>query len=280
MKEQAKQNPRLTEAQQLELMDFLHGEMNAAEQQAFLKTCDASPELAAELRRMQRLTALLAVADPAGAAAIENQAAAAMPEADQAREPITRNPSPRELPAQANWWKHWLAAAALLLFFFAGGALSGFQLGWAEGRFYAGFGTGDVLPAVNPAAVEAAEIREESAAMPEPEPEPEPAPESGHGQQTGPGYLDREIFQQLQREQLEFFAGLLLQEREQQLSDMQLLLEAYAQDIETRRLIDLQLIGAELEETRMALHRRNLEQELVLSEIIEFIQYQQYLNRP
>ncbi|MCH8487268.1 MAG: hypothetical protein LAT75_10395 [Candidatus Cyclonatronum sp.] len=280
MKEQAKHNPRLTEAQQLELMDFLHGEMNAAEQQAFLKTCDASPELAAELRRMQRLTALLAVADPADAAVKENPSAAAMPEPDQAREPITRNPSLRELPAQANWWKHWLAAAALLVFFFAGGALSGFQLGWAEGRFYAGFGTGDVPPAVNPAAVEAAEIREESAAMPEPASEPEPAQEPGQGQQTGPGYLDRETFQQLQREQLEFFAGLLLQEREQQLSDMQLLLEAYAQDIETRRLIDLQLIGAELEETRMALLRRNLEQELVLSEIIEFIQYQQYLNRP
>lgn len=295
MNEPNKVHQPLSEIEQQRLMDFLYGAMDPSMQAAFLKQAAEKPELQQELRRLQKLQAVLQRFDPITAPVPQPQPSppvyaepdesASRPNSDQGKAHIPRNlyaATAEQASGGAPWWKHWLAAAALLLIFFAGGALSGFQAGWEEGRFYAGFGSGDDLIAPTEARTDAgltenvqgeASPAAEPATPPQPQPQPQPQPKLEP-------WMDQQTFERLQRQQLELFAGLLLQEREQQLSEMQQLLEAYAQDIETRRLIDLQLIGAELDETRTALHRRNLEQELVLSEIIEFIQHQQYLNRP
>lgn len=214
----------------IRLMDYISGEMNPVEAQAFKNELDANPEKHREYEQILGVQQMMHAMD-------QDEAIAEKAVNEKEKGDVTRAGS-----SAFNWIRPFAIAAGLLLAFMIGGYLTNFQMSWSDKGFYAGFGP---VPVV--------------------EVETEVSPEAGNAADMN------EIFEIWQQQQMRMLSELLADEREIQQAQLIDLLGQYSEEIETRRLIDLQIISSELQYQREYFTMQTLEQDLVLNEIIEIV---------
>jgi|GEM_PF-4797256 len=221
----------------IRLMDYISGEMNPEEAQAFKKELDTNPDKQSEYEQILSVQQMMHAMDQDDAAA------------DKTVNAQVKDDAIRAGSSPFNWIRPFAIAGGLLLAFMIGGYLTNFHMSWSDKGFYAGFGPVPVAEAETETEVEV---------------EVEGLPQAESQDMN-------EMFEIWQQQQMRMLSELLADEREIQQAGIQGLLEEYAREIEIRRLIDLQLIGAEMEQQRDFFTRQTIEQDMVMNEIIEFV---------
>ena len=221
----------------IRLMDYISEEMSAEEKQRFRQ------ELEADREKMREYKQILSV----------QQMIHAMDQEDKAP-PIAVSDKTKgdAIRAGSNilaWIRPFAVAAGLLLAFMIGGYITNFQMSWSDKGFYAGFGPAPQTSEATSGAVNQNDIT--STAITENE--------------------LNDLFSAWQQQQFSMLSDLLIDEREIQQAQLIDLLGQYAEEIETRRLIDLQIISSELQYQRDYFTIHTLEQDMVLNEIIQIV---------
>jgi hypothetical protein len=158
-----------------------------------------------------------------------------------------KNPQLRILPVGV-WSRAISAAAAVLFAILIFGAVSGLQIRWDDSGFamsmslFGERGTTDTTP---------------------------PAPTY---------LLQDETLEQLRKQQEELFSEIMAAEREQQRIMLLETLSEYAEAIETRRMIDMQLIGLELADFQQQTNQQLSQTDRIIYQLIETLSYNQELQ--
>jgi hypothetical protein len=158
-----------------------------------------------------------------------------------------KNPQLRILPGGV-WSRAISAAAAVLFAILIFGAVSGLQIRWDDNGFtmsmslFGERGTTDTTP---------------------------PAPTY---------LLQDETLEQLRKQQEELFSEIMAAEREQQRIMLLETLSEYAEAIETRRMIDMQLIGLELADFQQQTNQQLSQTDRIIYQLIETLSYNQELQ--
>ena len=146
-------------------------------------------------------------------------------------------------------WSRAISAAAAVLFgLLIFGAVSGLQVRWDSDGFAMNmslFGESDAFDKTPPA----------------------------------PTYLlQDETLEQLRKQQEELFSEIMAAEREQQRIMLLETLSEYAEAIETRRMIDMQLIGLELADFQQQTNQQLSQTDRIIYQLIETLSYNQELQ--
>ncbi|MFU8859382.1 MAG: hypothetical protein ACNA8K_03065 [Cyclonatronaceae bacterium] len=161
------------------------------------------------------------------------------------------NPQLRMIPG-SGWSRAISAAAAVLFGLLIFGAVSGLQVRWDDNSFEMSmslFGTD-----------RAAETTQ-------------PSPSA-----TPTYLLQDETLELLRSQQEELFSEILAAEREQQRIMLLETLSEYAEAIETRRMIDMQLIGHELADFQQQTNQQLSQTDRIIYQLIETLSYNQELQ--
>jgi hypothetical protein len=105
--------------------------------------------------------------------------------------------------------------------------------------------------------------------------------ESGSIDNTPPAptyLLQDETLEQLRKQQEELFSEIMAAEREQQRIMLLETLSEYAEAIETRRMIDMQLIGHELADFQQQTNQQLSQTDRIIYQLIETLSYNQELQ--
>lgn len=172
------------------------------------------------------------------------------PEAKKGNTGDSRDPGyPRLRILPGGVWSRAISAAAAVLFgLLIFGAVSGLQVRWDSDGFAMNmslFGESDAFDKTPPA----------------------------------PTYLlQDETLEQLRKQQEELFSEIMAAEREQQRFMLLETLSEYAEAIETRRMIDMQLIGLELADFQQQTNQQLSQTDRIIYQLIETLSYNQELQ--
>ncbi|MCH8557400.1 MAG: hypothetical protein LAT84_06260 [Balneolia bacterium] len=221
----------------IRLMEYIAGEMKPDNARAFKSELDADPNKQSEYEQILSVQKMMHALDQKDKAATKVASARTKGDAIWAGSNILA------------WMRPFAVAAGLLLAFMIGGYVTNFQMSWSDKGFYAGFGPAPHTSEATSGAVNQNDIT--SSAITESE--------------------LNDLFSAWQQQQFTMLSDLLVDEREIQQAQLIDLLGQYAEEIETRRLIDLQIISSELQYQRDYFTIHTLEQDMVLNEIIEIV---------
>jgi hypothetical protein len=232
-------------------ISYLYNEMNDEERSKFqhLLATDRDSNIRYNaIRRAQSILSQLQKAEPPAAADPDTIRASGDDDVNRSKTGDESGAEPsrkfelRILPG--GLWARALSAAAAVLFgLLIFGAVTGLQVRWDDSGFALS------MSLFGPAA--------------------EPAP-------PVPTYLlQEETLEQLRRQQEELFSEIMAAEREQQRIMLLETLSEYAEAIETRRMIDMQLIGLELADFQQQTNQQLSQTDRIIYQLIETLSYNQ-----